>query len=405
MSRNSNSNNNSTPGSPPAHTTPVSSPVVGPQRECDYDASPTPLYQAIEARRWDKVQSILDNDDNDDGINQAAVWVVRREHNGRLRWRLLPIHAAIIFQAPTHVMEALLHEYPAGAAAKDDQGMVPLHLALRNNTNKSQHQHGCINWHMVEDLLTAHPAAVFCRDRKGRTPLQGGLAAAAVAFMNNNNNNDTDSLQRQDQQQFREEHKAALSVLELYCNIVVAGERTKWKQQNAAPAETQQQWNKQTLAALAQQHAERLTELRDAFAQEQAARQAQHEQQIAALRHELAAALKEVGDNSGDDKRSEVENQVEEDVGVGVAEQPTDELDEDIVGESEKQENEDDEADEQSTEDNAGELVDEHHNVSLVSMKDALGDEQQEAIIVGKGRTFLFSIRIFHKSSLARRRR
>lgn len=92
--------------------------LVVADRECDYDTSPTALYQAIEARRWDHVMQLLEEEGND----QVSVWVIRKEHNGRLRWRLLPIHAAIIFQAPHVVVEELLTEYPAGAAVKDDQG-------------------------------------------------------------------------------------------------------------------------------------------------------------------------------------------------------------------------------------------------------------------------------------------
>jgi hypothetical protein len=80
--------------------------------------------------------------------------------------------------------------YPSAAAAKDDQGMLPLHLSLRNSP---------IDWAIVEELLTAHPSAVGTQDRKGRTPLQGATTRTA---------------------------DPTLSVLKLYTQIAVARERS-----------------------------------------------------------------------------------------------------------------------------------------------------------------------------------
>jgi hypothetical protein len=87
--------------------------------ECDYDANPTYLYQAVEARQWDHARKVLAGRD---ARTQCATWVIRKERDGRLRWRLLPIHACIIFQAPLDVLEKMLQEYPAAAQCKDDQG-------------------------------------------------------------------------------------------------------------------------------------------------------------------------------------------------------------------------------------------------------------------------------------------
>jgi hypothetical protein len=113
-------------------------------------------------------------------------------------WRLLPLHASLIFGAPYEVVEALVAANPAAAAAKDDQGMIPLHLSLRNHP---------VDWRVVEELLAANPGGVGTKDRKGRTPLQGagtsakaGTAAGAAP-------------------------DPALGVLKLYTQIAVARER------------------------------------------------------------------------------------------------------------------------------------------------------------------------------------
>lgn len=173
--------------------------------ECDYDANPTVLYQAIEARQWDVAERLF-HDDDDDGENggkagdggpgaaggggagggggggattstgsssatltrplapteQAATWVTRKEPDGKLRWRLLPIHASVIFRAPLRLVRTLLAVHPRGAKCKDDQGMLPLHLAFRNDASDA----------IVQELLSSHPGGIDVRDRKGRTPLE-----------------------------------------------------------------------------------------------------------------------------------------------------------------------------------------------------------------------------------------
>lgn len=400
-----------------------------PVYECDYDQAPTPLYQAIEARRWDQVHAVLDQfaarmnqsttfsgcmaavvpsaatpplnaahpttttTATHPEISPAAIWVIRKEPNGRLRWRLLPIHAAIIFQAPYTVIESLVQQYPAGVAAKDDQGMLPLHLVLRNQP---------INWCIVEELLTAHPTAIFVRDRKGRTPLQGGMAALQALTKqqqqqhqqqsNNNNNNHRHHHSSQSPQPSSSEplqntmnvrtlgsttntthtmtngnssgaggavddhvssstgsaavpvgtgtttsmgtgremtfttgtsntllwleHKAAINVLDLWTSIVIASENSKGPQAQLQPSSTgtssspaapspphnQQQhqstvlapldWQ-QRLAALVQQHAIRLTELRDEFESEQSVRQAEWDNQRGQIEESLEQCQKE----------------------------------------------------------------------------------------------------------------
>jgi predicted nucleic acid-binding Zn-ribbon protein len=92
---------------------------------------------------------------------EARTWVFRKKFDGKLRWRLLPVHAAIIFKAPEHVIEALLGAYPRGAECKDDRGMLPLHLAFRNGSSED----------IVDLLLVAYPQFIDVKDRKGRIPL------------------------------------------------------------------------------------------------------------------------------------------------------------------------------------------------------------------------------------------
>lgn len=138
--------------------------------ERDFDQNPTELYASLMRKDWDvAVQH---------APSEAHVWIYRKEtvtgttgtttesNDSKLRWRLLPLHAAIIFHAPLTVIEALLKAYPSAVACKDDQGMLPLHLAVRMGSCSE----------VIDALVAEQPLALRCVDRKGRTPQQ--LAAA-----------------------------------------------------------------------------------------------------------------------------------------------------------------------------------------------------------------------------------
>ncbi|KAL3807750.1 hypothetical protein ACHAXA_003379 [Cyclostephanos tholiformis] len=124
--------------------------------ECDYDVNPTALYLAVQRKDWEAASNLAAV-----SAQEASTWVSRKEADGKLRWRLLPLHAAIIFRAPERAISALLNAFSQGAACKDDQGMLPLHLAFRNGCDED----------VVNLLLMAYPQSIDVQDRKGRTPM------------------------------------------------------------------------------------------------------------------------------------------------------------------------------------------------------------------------------------------
>ncbi|CAB9514635.1 expressed unknown protein [Seminavis robusta] len=132
--------------------------------ECDYDKNPTDLFLNLQKKEW----AAAEKNANGDSL-EARTWVTRKEKHGKLRWRLLPLHAAIIFKAPEKIVESLLAAYPKGAQSKDDQGMLPLHLAFRHGSSE-----GTVNL-----LLVAFPQSVNIKDRKGRIPLVLAQASAS----------------------------------------------------------------------------------------------------------------------------------------------------------------------------------------------------------------------------------
>ena len=138
--------------------------VRKPARECDFDKNPTKLYLLIQEKMWDETSKFAAENPLD-----ACTWVSRREKTGKVRWCLLPLHAAIIFKAPERTIEALLCSYPPGAQCKDDQGMLPIHLAFRNGSSEG----------VVNLLLVAYPQSIEVMDRKGRIPLVLAQASAS----------------------------------------------------------------------------------------------------------------------------------------------------------------------------------------------------------------------------------
>ena len=158
-------------------------------KECDYDLNPTRLYLSIQHKKWDDVNEIVKAHPK-----QTEMWVFRRDGKQEdgsgsgststpskagsgsgsdssskkagvkreIRWKLLPLHAAIIFKAPKETLEILLTAFPRACCYKDDQGMLPIHLALRNESSES----------IVTMLLVAFPPCINVGDRKKRTPPQ-----------------------------------------------------------------------------------------------------------------------------------------------------------------------------------------------------------------------------------------
>jgi hypothetical protein len=94
------------------------------QLEYDFDKYRVNIYTCLLQRDWDGViyQAYF-------FPAEARTYVYRRDPNTHaLRWRVLPIHGAILNGAPINVLEALLRAYPDGVKSFDDQGMLPIHL-------------------------------------------------------------------------------------------------------------------------------------------------------------------------------------------------------------------------------------------------------------------------------------
>lgn len=126
---------------------------------CDYDRSVTQLYEMLESSQWKNACSRCQTHPD-----EVRTWIVRRDANGNIRWKLLPLHAAVIFKAPLSLIDDLLRVYPLSAAKRDDQGIIPLHLAFRHKCNEA----------VIEKLLHQYPGGVMIKDNRERFPLDHG---------------------------------------------------------------------------------------------------------------------------------------------------------------------------------------------------------------------------------------
>jgi predicted nucleic acid-binding Zn-ribbon protein len=133
--------------------------------ELDFDTNPTELFLCLQRKDWTSALVRTKN-----APEEACIWISRKEDDDEsVRWRLLPIHAAIIFGAPANVTDAVLECFTLGARARDDQGMLPLHLVFRQGGQQE----------IVNMLLRAFPDGVEVENSKGRTPMDIAKASSS----------------------------------------------------------------------------------------------------------------------------------------------------------------------------------------------------------------------------------
>ena len=160
------------------------------EADCNYDINPTMMFQMLEAGDWRTCIEFLDGKSSHDVWNltnlitkgitqkqkpdvhemkarqkelqsQARTWIVRREKSGVLRWRMLPLHAALVFNAPFDAVLRLYHLYPGAIRCRNDLGMLPLHhVFMYGNEDR-----------ILELFVDVFPEAMTVVDDKGRLPL------------------------------------------------------------------------------------------------------------------------------------------------------------------------------------------------------------------------------------------
>lgn len=93
--------------------------------ESNYDGEVTTLFRCLESKQWDEALLVCEK-----CAEESSIWIYRIGKTGKLRWKMLPIHAAVIFEATSDVLEAIINAYPEGLKQADDQGMLPVSLFI-----------------------------------------------------------------------------------------------------------------------------------------------------------------------------------------------------------------------------------------------------------------------------------
>jgi len=124
---------------------------------CNYDGGVSMLYSLLESSSWEMVVTRCRT-----FPTEVRTWIVRHEKKTNdIRWKLLPLHAAVIFKAPAFVVRTFIDSYPEAVMLSDDQRMLPLHLAFRHNPKDEE---------VLELLLKECPKAICEPDIRGRKP-------------------------------------------------------------------------------------------------------------------------------------------------------------------------------------------------------------------------------------------
>lgn len=130
--------------------------------ECDYDKNPTDLFQALEAREFEYAFEMYEQS-NEQFTKDCKTWVIAKglQKGQALRFRALPLHAAIVFDAPDELIIKILRAYPKASRGRDVKGRLPIHLAFEHQTSDQ----------VIALIIDAFPKGFFAKDKKEMTPL------------------------------------------------------------------------------------------------------------------------------------------------------------------------------------------------------------------------------------------
>jgi hypothetical protein len=270
--------------------------------ECDYDISCTSLYELLESSEWEAARIRCRTHPK-----EVRTWIVRRDgKSNKIRWKLLPLHAAVIFQAPTVVVSSLLDQFPLAAAKRDDQGMLPLHLAFRHHQPQDEA--------VLQVLLEQYPKGVLTKDRRDRYPLDHGKETQFSAHLmalyanahsrcasNSNANNDSNNENKN-----LHNTELANNAIALAKAASEAAEREKLSAQYASQLQTLKSMYEERIDNLAEQHRAKMEDLRRQFEEEERVNLERHTQELDELRDLLSSEV-----TSGQ-RVSELELQIDE---------------------------------------------------------------------------------------------
>lgn len=127
--------------------------------ECDYDENPSCIFQALEAREFKYAYDMF-KDETATAEEECRTWIVARDlKSDEVKFRALPLHAAMVFGAPDKLVECIFDANPNAVRGRDLKGCLPVHYAFKNNASDL----------IVNKLITAFPKGYFVKDKSGKS--------------------------------------------------------------------------------------------------------------------------------------------------------------------------------------------------------------------------------------------
>jgi len=130
--------------------------------ECDYEKNPSAMFQALEAKQFNYVVEMFRYEPKL-AEKECKTWVVSRavEDKLEIRFRALPLHAAVFFGAPEELTLKILETFPIAARGRDAKGRLPLHLAFEHDASDK----------IVCTLIETFPKGFYAQDKMNKTCL------------------------------------------------------------------------------------------------------------------------------------------------------------------------------------------------------------------------------------------
>ena len=121
--------------------------------------NPTRLYLTLKQRNWKESLTCLKR-----SPHHARTWLRQQSRDGVADWKMLPLHAAVVFDAPLLLIKELVTMHPNALQEPDHEGKLPLHYAAIFS-NKGQQD-------IMSHMLKYYPEAMWIKASCGRTAIE-----------------------------------------------------------------------------------------------------------------------------------------------------------------------------------------------------------------------------------------
>jgi hypothetical protein len=111
---------------------------------------PREILDALALQQWDKALSWIKQSLPDECCRRTDI---NKQHS--------LLHRAVLFQAPSHILQAIIEKAPHMVSQSSEDGELPLHWCIRLFAPLP----------VMTLLLEADPGTAFCRDKTGISPL------------------------------------------------------------------------------------------------------------------------------------------------------------------------------------------------------------------------------------------